>query len=74
MRTICFALVIIDVLARDNGTIYIIKTNKGKGYLVKSGKHSYLEDSGNQSYFEDSGKYRAEKGKKENSGFDYALG
>ena len=65
MRTICFALVIIDVLAHDNGTIYIINTKEGKSYLVKSGKHSYLEDSG---------KYRAEKGKKENSGFDYELG
>ena len=74
MWTICFALVIIDVLARDNGTIYIIKTNKGKGYLVESGKHSFFGDSGNHSYLEDSGKHRAENGKKEHSGSDYALG
>ena len=73
MRTICFALVIIDVLAHDNGTIYIIKTNKGKGYLVESGKHSFFGDSGNHS-LEDSGKHRAENGKKEHSGSDYALG
>ena len=41
MRAICFALVIINVLAHDHHgskKSFIIKTKKGNGYLAESGK------------------------------------
>ena len=58
MWPLCFALVIVDVLAHDHDA-FIIKTKKGKSYLVESRNPSYLGDSGKQ---------------KAENGNDYALG
>ena len=61
MRAICFALVIINVLAHDHAGKkgFVIKTKKGKSYLADKGEHKHIHPSNGESGQSDS---------------DYALG
>ena len=61
MRAICFALIIINVLAHDHAGKkgFVIMTKKGKSYLAEKGEHEHIHPSNGESGQSDS---------------DYALG
>lgn len=54
MRAICFALIFISVLAHDHDSKkrFLIKTKKGKIYLVEKGKHSHNHEADSGSDYE----------------------